>query len=818
MVGALVIDRTRRRDGQKLWKLRKWSDIKDPITELFRLGFSLRSEAGDAFHSMWQNLSFIRDNMRGNPNAEDIWSNVTKEICSQLLSLVKDAQAQAAKEIAAAKANDSIVALVSGRQHADLINQRYSVDSFVAGVMGRTLNARFMGTGIPMLNLTLEVTENFVTLVKDYKLPFAAQSLAKSFLSFRGYLETFLFSNLVEYATETGRNARQNEIARLLRESRTVFQKEVAVMERTFEVALLVQRLVLGISNWQCLSDSVSLITRILIEFLPEDKPAHLPLIAVVYKALADVFLQCHNRTFHAYCLTKAASAHQKIVASAKVLDKKAVTAASASVAPASTAAVLAALAAPDISERRNQFGGNDVDFRRLSDIAEMFKIGFPPSRSTLCTELRTSGVLDGAQPAAKELFTILTADVAPIDVCGKTAQYLTELVKTSASIEETFGSEVRRFALTRYFLLVAETKNSISLRDANANVGFAAAVASHEVLNVLLDEVNIPVLVDQGASEVTFTSASLARMHNTFSQLAQAAAPARVAVQPKRQPLRIDLTNLELESNRLIAFHSLVKDRVKATVELKEKRIKQIHAQKESKKQAIIDVEVERQRKIQEENNKRMAREYQLAELKERRKLLIHRVQEKHKGLKVNPAIIDLNQQSFMDNLTAALTEFQRRLETAKRADVRKMDHFERACREKDTPKRKALAESMAGELETERQTRWENSLLQHRKEFDEKAATRARLQKFLPHAAKYEATLAERSTKTTKRDEQEDLLKAEKARLALASGQTAAPAAAPVVAAAPTATPASTDAAADLPVPVAGAKWAARAKKADA
>jgi hypothetical protein len=824
IVKSLVIDRARFQNGEMLWKLCEWSDIRQTIMELFRLAFTLRGDGGDSFHDMWRNLSFMRDGLRLNPDGMHVWNQLTREMCKQIEALVKDAQARAAQALAAVTAS-SIVALVAGRADESLINQRCSVDPFVATVIDRTVNARFMGNDSWSLQHTCDIVESFAKLVDKYKLTFAAQSLAKTL---HGYLEAFLFSPLVEYTPKTNRNAHHNEITRRMRDNRTEFQNNVNVMERTFEVALLVQRVVLDIGNWQCLSDSVSLITRILLEFPPEGKHAHFPVVATVYKRLADVFLQCKNHTFHAYCLSKAAAAEQKIVVATNKtmrsagIKTKAIARVVASAASTATAAVLAVLAAPSIGERRNQFGEQDADFRRLSDLAMMFKLGVVPSHATLCGALRSSGCLVTAVPAAEKLFALLTAPVIDADTCANTALYLSELAMSMPSFEKTYGPKIRSLSLKRYFLLVAESKNSISLRADKLNIGDhrTSVEANRELLlRVLLDELHIPVLVDQGTAAVTFPSVSLARMHITFAKLAEAAAPPRTVAQPKRQPLIVDLQTLELESNRMIAFHSLVKDRVKATVELKDKRFMQIYAQKEARKQAVIDAEANHQRKIQEENDKRMAREYQLAELKERRKLLIRRVQEKHKGLKVNPAIVDLNQQSFIDNLTAALTEFQRRLETAKRSDVRKMDHFERACREKDIPKRKEITASMVGDLEIERQTRWANNLKQHRKEFEERAATRTRLQKFLRHAAQYEAQLSERATKVTKRDEQEDLLKAEKARLAQASGQTQtvpAPAPAPT-AAAPAASNPSADAA-SLPAPVAGAKWAPRQKKPDA
>jgi hypothetical protein len=52
-----------------------------------------------------------------------------------------------------------------------------------------------------------------------------------------------------------------------------------------------------------------------------------------------------------------------------------------------------------------------------------------------------------------------------------------------------------------------------------------------------------------------------------------------------------------------------------------------------------------------------------------------------------------------------------------------------------------------MVGDLEAQRETAVENCPNQHRMEFNENAATPTRLQKFLHHAAKYEAKLSERT-----------------------------------------------------------------------
>lgn len=826
LLQALVIENKgrhsieQRRKPKEFWKLKKWSETKDIFTELIRLAFTKAVRAdNDLFRRVWDAITPIRENMRGNAHGDDIWARISNEVVSEVRKL-----AETAAVAASHPRNDiSIVSAFTGIAAAKIAKDRFSIEPTMNSTVMSILNPRYLGHTPPMQRLFLKIAEDFLEICRTFHLERAFKTVCNQI---NRYLDMLLFKQIEEFVNETTENSRANERARALQANRKSFHESSEMMSKGMNLLALIQSVAVDLGDWNVAWESLIMTTRVMKAYLSPDRAEHVPIIVESYTKMGEMFLACTDRTYHAVCLRMAA---ETAIKRGKNIERLA------------TDAVLAALAAPEINERRDLFGATDSDFRHAEQIAQQFGMHFPPSRTTLLEQVYLSNILQAAPPAAQQLFQLLSGGEVVDSICHDvetSLRALSQTVKTDY-IEATFSHEIRRFALTRYFDSLSKKAAVVDLKALHKSAKYENSYEddySREIEPLLLSELGVPVIIDQLTNSATFTKIPQFRIQTAFAKLVTAATPA--AKTPVRKPLVFTEADLENEIHRSIVCHELQKRRH----EQSQNRLKAEKVREKEVAAKALDKRMEEEKKraddIQEANEAKLAVLFQQAELKVRRKMLIDRLQEKYKHIKlptkisernangkeISVDLLSLNQQSFINIVSDEIAKAQREVEAAKVTDVRQMDYFERACRELDIPKRKQIAESMAAELAEQREVRWNNYLEQHKKEYDARVAARQTLQKFLSSAEKFQEEFSKRTGKTSKRDEQQELIEKEKKRIAAeAEAEAAAEAKAKgLAAAAPAAAqpaPAAPAAAAAAPAPAAapaaGGKWVPRSRQ---
>ena len=604
-----------------------------------------------------------------------------------------------------------------------------------------------------------------------------------------GYFDHLLFSVLrldqfVDISRE--QSERMQETFNNLKIARKSFLDEPERAEKLLSTLTVLMDCCLKCEMWNDAQRLVQAAQTLIKLCSDERKPISARVTAPVYQAMAQVFLITREPTFHAQCRQYHAIALRKVEVSSDEAAQHV-----ARVKEANTLAVIATLCAPEVDEERIGFKrGFDMEFERRKEIAKSLDLPVAPPRSALVGKLRATRLLDTDvvdSDAVELLQTLLTSTTTlPVKVVEYTEAKLAKLAEqypTAANDWSVYKGLAVQVAVDRYLERAATTQSKILLS--------AMPPAVREFVESADND--LPILIDQEHDEIVFQSPLNRRIVETYATMLNSAAllHAAKAKAPVAPVVKVSLDEILDDSDRCLAIYDLQRTSKESAADRQSEARKREEEEKKKALAKCVKEEEDRKQKLRDEQLAKYKQEVAVLEARERRKMIVAKLNDKHKGLKLPVQLANKPHDAFLKAVTEALAAFEREQANAKSLDVRRADHFERACREREIPKRAQLAEEMKEQMKKDREVRLKNLLEQHKQAYERRKEARDKLQKFLPFMESYMAD--ERRSQsaavpaTTKRDEQEAMLQQEKARLGqMAEPAAAAPAAAPAAAAA--------------------------------
>ncbi|KAG8346778.1 hypothetical protein ERJ75_000053900 [Trypanosoma vivax] len=636
---------------------------------------------------------------------------------------------------------DRILAALSGQGLSQRAKEQFldTAENLVGRVSNEMLGFSTIGHSAKLLPIYLDAAEDLINLCEKWKMRRAIGRVSDALSRF---FERFLFPSFQGHRYD-------HEIAKQqskeLEADREHFLKKDITAPKAISVLCKLLEALTTMKSWHSSWVTLECLTKMMQELDTNNTPLGASKLRA-YNVMASVFWKCSHYAFNAYCLRLALR-----VASGEEQASLA------------SQAVIATLCVRDVNKERNIYA-RDYDFQVKNNtrIARLFSLSSAPDGRTLWQHLQERGFYNKASADVRALDQLMRSDIVDSETVQKIVRQLSVVMKDKNLSK--YEAALRNVIMQRQVECMASRV---------ANVKFAAlhpwedSPSMETYVKViepfLLNESGIVVEIDHKTSSIAFGSMAKAKVLDAFDALASKVDPQKPAV---LKELKMSTERLEAIRNRARALNELQcyleeksEDREKTLKDEEEKKRKESREEcirREEEKKAALQKAIA-DRKIAEHNKQVNI---------ERRKALIRRLQEKYESFKVNVPCDRLGVSEFTQEVTAQLVRYLKRTLQEKSSDVTNANHFERACREIELPRRKALQLEEAEKQKAQRAKARDNFLIEHRKEFDKRQQDNQLLKKFLKEAAEYEQHMQNRG-KTSKREEQQMLLQKEKERL---------------------------------------------------
>ncbi|AAZ12673.1 hypothetical protein, conserved [Trypanosoma brucei brucei TREU927] len=634
---------------------------------------------------------------------------------------------------------DLILSSLSGISIDQRVKDLYLVpaEKIVGEVAREMLTFNVIGHSGKLLPIYLETTEKLIELCRTYKFRAAIGHVADSFVRF--FLRFLLYP--IRPKTNKAYSTRAADALKIDRES---FHRDVTAAQKTVSVFCQLLEALIAVSNWQGAWRTLECFTKVLAktkqheDFRKSQSDAYL--------VMATLFWECSCYSFHAHCLLSAAFLADD-ERKESLLSR----------------AVLAALCVPNIKGRESFARGSDSFFQKNEQIAKLLDLKEAPSRNFLVQRMQQMQLLQAAPKGVVAVVELLRNEVFDGEASSRAIAQVSQVVQKDQSLEK-YQQPLRKVVMKRFLEYMATKVTRVeasSLRIWESEQSEGAYV--NEIEPYILHESGITVEIDHKTNSITFSNATKIKVLEAFDTLAQ-----HVQLQPaaSRRKLDIKPDHLRLVHERTRNLYNQQQSCEEAA-EQRRKDAKLREREKRSKERAE---RIENEKKKKEAAD--LAKESQgIAKYneyvnQERRKLLLRRLREKYKGFLIKDIIAQKNSNDFVQEVTKLLADHLKITTQEKAADVTRMNHFERACRELEIPRRRTIEEEEADKHKAERAAARENFLAQHRNEFEKRQQDNQLLRKFLKEAASFQQQMPTKG-KVSKRDEQQMLLEMEKERL---------------------------------------------------
>ncbi|KEG11934.1 hypothetical protein DQ04_02141120 [Trypanosoma grayi] len=684
-----------------------------------------------------------RNKLRGSQHLVEGTRRIVDITFKHLRAMGERARVNAAATEAAPGEEELILAALSGVSPAQRARERYLIpaESIAQMVGSELLNFNVIGHSKRLLPIYLDTATELIAYCQEHNLKRAIGRVAEAFVRF---FKRFLLNPI----TPVTKVESQHLIAlnKELEADREDFYKEKATTERAVQVFCQLLRALTTMNNWQSTWSALQCFTRVMQEITQRPDPSRECQINA-HSAMAAVFWKCSHYAFHAHCLGLAAFLTEKE-------DRVA----------AASKAVLATLCVPDINRERKSFArGSDSLFEKNARIAQLFGLQAAPGGISLWQRLQRMQVLQNASPEVQALDELLRNKLVDEDVAKKAIAQLAIGVQNEPSLE-IYQEPLRKVIIQRYLECMAAktTRVDAASLQIGANQAWEKAYI-FEIEPFILNESGIPVEIDHKTNSMSFSGTTKTKVLQAFDALAE-----HVDLQPAAPRRRVDIRpeHLQRAHDRSSILHRLQYNCEENAEARRQNAKEREEAERENARLERIQNEEKKKEAARLAQEARGLAEYQDFINQGRRKMVLRRLREKYKGFNPPDILAQQNSTDFVQEVTTLLTEHLKKTTQEKMADVTKMNHFERACRELEIPKRKAIELAEAEQHKAERAAARENFLIQHRKEFDKRQQDNEILKKFLKEAEVF-AEQTQTKGKASKRDEQQMLLQQEKERL---------------------------------------------------
>lgn len=472
------------------------------------------------------------------------------------------------------------------------------------------------------------------------------------------------------------------------------------------------------------------------------------------FAVIADVFLKCENWVFHADALRS-----QFAFAGAEARPALA------------TKAIVAALctaADSDDGEAKaaTSFFEEETPAMRLVATLGLTRM---PTRALVMAEAAES--LPLADANAQVLFSI---------VSEKKAVDIAVIYKHLAALKASPAFAAADPADTDRYLAALERALLAYFMESHFQTTAALPFATFDSVALLYPKKNdliaiatgLEARVDMKGRVANYNTAEL-RVRNCISTIGTKASKMLALPIAKRRLCPTlaahSATALERENTRLNHRVSLGVMCVHKAAERTSNLVKKELEEARSLREEIEREERERHEALKAANFEKQKKKVEHAENVQRRKKVCEMVMKRHEGLTF-PVKLTEDGKNFLDRASALLAQYRRELDEKRTMNLREAHYMEKYIRDTERPRREELERNMADQYKKDSEARIENFKEQHRRNFDNQMALKARLDAYRSRAAEYEEAsiaAAAAAVKVSKRDEQEDLLRLEKERL---------------------------------------------------
>ncbi|CCD15917.1 unnamed protein product [Trypanosoma congolense IL3000] len=656
------------------------------------------------------------------------------ELCERARVKAKEAEKKPSNE-------EVLLSALTDVSLAQRAKERYlsPAENITQAVSSEMLKFNVIGQSALMLPIYLETAAQLITHCQTYNLKWAIGRVGDCFVRF---ISRFLLAPIP--TTMKLSEAYLHTMNKELKNDREKFYRDPTMPQQTVDVFRQLLETLTNMNNWNGVWITLQCFTKVLQEITQSCGPSRKSQIKA-YAALASLFWKCSYPAFHAYCLGIAAYLTDD--------SKESI----------ASKAVLATLCVSNFREKRSFARGSDSLLEKQARIAQLFGLRTAPELSFLQQRLQRMRIPQSASKDVLVLDELLRSEVFDEKVSRQAVEQLSQIVQRDGDLE-MYQQPLRKVIIQRY---LESMSTRVTKLDTTSLQAWESEPSKETYINeiepFILNESRMAVEIDHKTDSITFNNATKAKVLQALNQVAE-----HVLVQPAASKRKLDIKpdrlRLVRERNRIL--HEL-QHHCEESAEARRKAAKE--KEEAERKDAMMErIEHEAKRR----DIARSAQELQgLAQYenyinRERRKLVLNRLRDKYKGFKASDTIAQKNPTDFVQEVTMLLAQHLRQSTQEKSRDVTRMNHFERACREIEIPRRKAIELEEAEKNRAERAAAWQNFLAQHRKEFDKRQRDNELLRKFLKEAALFEQQMPAKS-KVSKRAEQEMLLEREKERL---------------------------------------------------
>eukprot|EP00742_Colponemidia_sp_Colp-10_P016775 GILJ01019261.1.p1 GENE.GILJ01019261.1~~GILJ01019261.1.p1 ORF type:complete len:651 (+),score=179.32 GILJ01019261.1:172-1953(+) len=474
------------------------------------------------------------------------------------------------------------------------------------------------------------------------------------------------------------------------------------------------------------------------------------------FAAIADAFLKCQNWAFHADALMS------QFVFAVEENNRVAI-------ATKATIAALNAAADNDESDSKVSLGyfEDQTPAMRLATTLSLTRI---PTRESVIADLAES-IVDAAETNVRALYKIIT-ERKTVDIV--TLFKHVEGVKNSACLKETDEADSERYlrslerAVMEYFMDTHFRTNA----DLDLKIFETVKVMFPKQNDFIMIAAGLTARVDMKARVASFNTAEL-KIRNCVSAIGTKTSK-MLSLPIVKRKVAIDATTLERENTRLNNRVSLSASCVNKSAERASNLVKKELDEAKALREEIEREERERHQKLRAATFDKMKKKVEHAENVERRKKVVDMVAKRSPGIVIPPKVTE-DGKNFLDRASAILAQYRRDVDERRTLSLREAHYLEKYIRDTEKPKREELEQNMSEQYKKDSEARIENFKQQHRRNFDSQMELKTRLNVYRSRASEYQERAlqtAAATVKVSKRDEQEDMLKAEKERLMRESG----------------------------------------------
>ncbi|EKF99950.1 hypothetical protein TCSYLVIO_009125 [Trypanosoma cruzi] len=701
-------------------------------------------EQGITVDRFFPAFKWNRNKLRGSQHLEEGTKRIVEIAMKHLRALGGRAHTNAKATGETPSEEELILAALSGVSPAQRAKERYLVPAeTVAQFLGsELLSFNAIGHSRKLLPIYLDTATELIKYCQQHNLKRAIGRIADAYVRF---FRRFLLTPIPSIV-ETD-NPHLITMHKELEADREDFYKEKPNTDRAVRVFCHLLQTLTEMNSWHAAWSTLQCFTRVMQEITQHPDPSRECQI-IANSAMAAVFWKCSHYAFHAHCLGVAAF----------------LTGNGGEAAAAASRAVLATLCVPNTNkERRNFERGSDSVFEKNARIAQLFGLQSAPAGLALWQRLQRMQVFQRAFPEVQALDGLLRNEMSDENIARQAIKQLSIIVQKDPSLE-MYEKPLRKVVIQRYLECMAVRTTRVEASSLQIGENEASEeVYIHEIEPYILNESGIAVEIDHKTGFISFSNTTKMRVLEAFDALAE-----RVDFHPPalRRKLDIRPEHLLRAHDRSSIIHRL-QHTCEETAEARRQSAKEREeAERENARLERIQNEEKKKEAVRLAQEARGLAEYQEHINQNRRKVVLRRLKEKYKGFDAPPTLTLRASTDFVQELTTLLTAHLKKTTQQKTADVTKMNHFERACRELEIPKRKAIELEELEQHKAERAAARENFLIQHRKEFEKRQLDNQILQKFIKEAAAF-AEQTQMKGKTSKRDEQQMLLQQERERL---------------------------------------------------